>query len=138
MIHEIPPQLAEGFWPMVEPLLANALRFHPHLSLSGLRHVLVTSMAELVILVENDRIIGAAVMESVKYPSKSVGNIVALGTQTGVWKTHGEAFTEALEQWCKRRGLSTLHMLGRAGWSRFVTRHGWKTQPSLIAWKELT
>lgn len=138
MIQEVPPTLVETFWPLVEPLLMKALEFHPHLEARGLYALLRQNLAQLVILTDADRILGAAVMESVRYPDKAVGNIVAIGTETGVWKTHGVEFTEALEQWCKRRGLSTLHMLGRAGWSRFVEAQGWRTQPSLMAWKELT
>lgn len=137
-VREIPPSLADTFWPLVEPLLEKALQVHPHLDIDGLRDLVLTGMAELVVAVNEERIIGAVAMETQRYPTKMVGNIIALGTETGVWKAHGIAITQALEKWCKTRNLGTLHMLGRAGWSRFVVRHGWRTQPSLVAWKELT
>ncbi len=137
VIREIPPECVEAFWPLVAPFLARALRVHPHLDLDGLHELLSSEAAQLLVALEGDRLIGAVVMESVRYPRKSVGNVVALGTEVGAWKIHGIAITQALEQWCRARDLDTLHMLGRAGWSRFVTRHGWRTQPSLLAWKEL-
>lgn len=137
MIREIPQHLVETFWPLVKPFLCEALETHPHLEADGLRALLLTGMAELLVVLEEGRIIGSVVMEAQRYPTKMVGNIVALGMQKGVWKTHGDAVTDALEQWCRDRNLGTLNMLGRAGWSRFVTRRGWRTQPSLVAWKEL-
>lgn len=138
MIREIPLYCVETFWPLVKPFLSKALRVHPHLDTEGLHALLISGAAELIVVLDGARIIGAVAMEAVRYPSKSVGNVVALGTEVGAWKTHGIAITQALEQWCKARNLGTLHMLGRAGWSRFVTRHGWRTRPSLVAWKELT
>jgi len=138
MIRDIPTHLVETFWPLAEPFLSEALEVHPHLDPEGLRSLLLSGMAELLVLLEGDRIIGAVVMEAQRYPTKMVGNIVALGTENGAWRTHGEAVTDALEQWCRARNLGTLNMLGRAGWSKFVTRRGWHTQPSLVAWKELT
>lgn len=137
-VREVPPNLADTFWPLVESFLEKALRVHPHLKIGGLRELVMSGMAELVVAVNEERIIGAVAMEAQQYPNKAVGNVIALGTETGAWKEHGIAITQALEQWCKSRNLGTLHMLGRAGWSRFVTRHGWRTKPLLVAWKELT
>jgi hypothetical protein len=136
-IRDIPQHLVETFWPLVEPFLSEALEVHPHLEADGLRALLLSGMAELLVILEADCIIGAVVMETQRYPTKMVGNIVALGLDTGSWKTKGDAVTDALEQWCRSRNLGTLNMLGRAGWSKFVTRRGWRTQPSLLAWKEL-
>lgn len=136
MIREIPAFLVPEFWPLVETMFEKALEHHPHLDIDGLKQLLLTGKAELILVIE-DTILGGVVMESVKYPSEMVGNIVALAGNIGSLESHGERVEQYLEEWCLMRNLSTISMLGRAGWSTFLSRHGWQTQPSLVAWKEL-
>lgn len=151
MIRDIPTDLVETFWPLVKPLLARALEYHPHLTADGLQAVLMYGAGHLsVVLDGSDEIVGAFVMEpqpyptefvpdeGQEYPTKKVGNVLACATEVGAWKTHGDSIVQHMEQWCRERKFDSLHMLGRAGWSRFLTRRGWVTQPSLVAWKELT
>lgn len=150
MIRDIPVYCVETFWPLVKPLLERALTHHPHLSTEGLLAVLMYGAGHLSVVLEGSEIVGAFVMEpsqyptayvpdeGQEYPTKKVGNVLACATNVGSWKTHGDSIIAHMEQWCRERKLDSIHMLGRAGWSRFVTRHGWRTQPSLVAWKELT
>lgn len=136
MIREIPTHLVPEFWPLVDFMFAKALEHHPHLDIDGLLHILLAERAQLILVIE-DKIVGGIVMESVRYPSEMVGNIVALAGEVGSLAKYGESVTKYLEDWCLTRNLSTISMLGRAGWSTFLSRHGWQTQPSLVAWKEL-
>lgn len=136
-IREIPAHLTETFWPLVAVLLSRALRFHPHLSLEALERLIARGLAELIVVLEGPRIIGAVVMEVQQYPDKRVGNVVAVALEVGALKTHGMAVEKHLEQWCRERQLDNLAMYGAPGWVRFVQRHGWKTQRLLAAWKEL-
>lgn len=136
MIREIPAFLVPEFWPLVDTMFEKALEHHPHLDIDGLKHLLLTGRAELILVIEGT-IVAGIVMESVRYPSEMVGNIVAAAGDVGSLATHGERIEKYLEEWCLTRNLSTISMLGRAGWSTFLSRHGWQTQPSLVAWKEL-
>lgn len=136
MIREIPAHLVPEFWPLVDTMFEKALKHHPHLDINGLQHILLAGRADLILVIE-DTILGGIVMESVRYPSEMVGNIVAAAGDVGSLATHGERIEKYLEDWCLTRNLSTISMLGRAGWSAFLSRHGWQTQPSLVAWKEL-
>lgn len=137
MIREIPSQFVETFWPMAEPYFAKALEFHPHLGTAGLKDILVNGLADMFVVLDGPRIIGAAAIEAWAYPNKTVGNVIALGMERGSFKVHGKELISAGEQWCKARKLGSLHTLGRAGWSRILKRHGWQVQPSIVAWKEL-
>lgn len=137
MIRDVPTPLVEEFWPLVEPLLTRALQTHPHLNSDDLRALLQRGFGQLSVVLDKSRIVGATVMERHAYPSKMIGNVLACATEVGAWKAHGDEIENHVTRWCQDRDLRTLALLGRAGWGRFASRYGWRTQPLLNAWKDL-
>lgn len=136
-LYTVNAALIPDLWPGVEPLLKRALKFHPFMTTDGLLRLLLSGMAALIVAVEDERILCAAVMERTDYPETSVGNVIVLAGERGTYRHHMDEITDYLESWCRAHGCGTISMLGRPGWSKFVGRRGWSIHPYVSAWKAL-
>lgn len=135
-IHDVPVNLVPDVWEAAKPYLASALEYHPFLDSQGLLMILLAGRAQLMIGVD-EKLVGAAVMERVAYPTMTVGNVIAVGADPGFLVRYLEAAFEHGEKWCKTHGCDTMGLLGRRGWAKFVTRLGWTVQPGISAWRHL-
>jgi hypothetical protein len=80
---------------------------------------------------------GAAVIEIEEYPNMRTGTVIALGGSVGFYERALSLMTDQLEQWCRDRDCDSISMLGRPGWSKFVSQREWNVMPTVAAWKEL-
>lgn len=136
-IHDVPASLVPDLWDAIEPLLSPALKRHPLLIASDVLQILLAGKAQLI-LVMDEHIVGAAVMQAIPYPRGANGNVLALGGVKGFNRKYLAQVTDHLEKWAVRNGCTTLSMLGRPGWSRFAAQRGGKTLALIVAWKPLT
>jgi hypothetical protein len=137
-IHIVPRELVSELWPACAPLLDAALERNPFLAVEELQRILMERAGiELLVAVDGGRIIGAAVIELEQYPTRLTGNVIALGGSAGFYERALPAMTDRLEQWCVDRGCDSISMLGRPGWTKFVSRRGWQVSPTVAAWKQL-
>lgn len=136
-LHTVPGHLVPDLWPAAEPLLARALKFHPFLNTDGLLVLLQDGKAALIVATEDSQVLCAAVMEVVQYPGETVGNVLALAGEQGVYRDHMCAITHYLEEWSKQHHCQKIGMVGRPGWLRFVRREGWETRSCVLASKAL-
>lgn len=137
-IREVPTSLVPDLWPAAGPMLGRALKLHPFLTPKELLRVLLSGKGALILAIEGERIICAAVMEALEFENDTVGNIIALAGDQGVYRTHMDTITDHLESWCAKHACNKIAMTGRDGWRRFVERRGWSTQPRLAAWKDIS
>lgn len=137
-IHQVPTSMIADFWPECAPLLAAALDRHPFLGIDDLRGLLEAGNGtDLFVANVDGRILGAAAIEVVIYPSKRTGNVIALGGSRGFYELALPQMVDRLEKWCRDNLCSSISMLGRPGWAKFITQRGWHVLPSLAGWKEL-
>lgn len=136
-LYTVPVGLVEELWPQAGPMLARALEHHPYVDADDLLRILLAGHADLIVASEHGRIICAAVMEQVAYPGTMVGNVLALAGEFGIYRKHMDAITDYLEQWSRERGCSSIGMLGRPGWRKYVTRRGWTIRPCIAACRTL-
>lgn len=134
-IHAVPSRMVTDYWSAVEPMLRKAMRWHPFLDSAGLLYVLLTGFASLVVITEQERIIGAAVLERVTYPTCIVANILAIGG-SGLYQ-HGSELAEYFERWARSHGCNYLSATGRPGWERVTARFGSQRNRIVQVWKSL-
>lgn len=134
-LHTVPVALVPDLWPAVEKLLARAVKWHPFLSVDGLKAIILSGHADLIVAIQDEHIFCAAVMEAVQYPGTKVGNVLVLAGERGTYARHIDAITDYLETWCAAHGCANIGMTGRPGWLKFVTRRGWRTQRYVSAWR---
>lgn len=134
--YDVPALAVNELWPLAEPLLRDALKWHPYLSETGLLELLHTEKAQLVLFTAEDRVHVAMVMEIAQYPEHRVGNAIFLGGHKGVLR-----FTDAIvahaEKWSRARGCDMIGLEGRKGWQKVAARFGGSSRPLLAAWKAL-
>lgn len=136
-IYDVPTHVVPDVWEAAKSYLSSALDYHPFLDSSSLLVLLLSGRGQLMIGVDG-KIVGAAVMERVEYPSGAiVGNIIAMGADPGSSKNYLDQAFEHCEKWCKAHGCDTIGLLGRRGWAKLVTRKGWMVQPGISAWRHL-
>ncbi|TSP11436.1 hypothetical protein [Cupriavidus campinensis] len=70
----------DAIWPEVSPMLAAALECGDgELDLSQLRMMVANRQAMLILVMENDRIVGVGAVEFIQYPNYRVANFIATG-----------------------------------------------------------
>lgn len=134
--YDVPALAVSELWPLAEPLLRDALKWHPFLSEPGLLELLLNDRAQLVLFTSDDRVQAALVMEVAQYPEHRVGNAMFLGGHKGVMRFTDEIVTH-IEQWSRERGCDMIALEGRKGWKKVADRLGGASRPLLAAWKAL-
>lgn len=126
-------------WPQVAPILAPALRYHPFIDLRDLHFLLVTNFAQLITAESTaGELVAAVVIERVRYPSRLVANILAMGAKTGRGISLLETLTEYCEAWSRSRGCDTIALVGRLGWTRVLCRRAGDKHLTLAqCWRRL-
>lgn len=138
-LREVAAQAVPAIWPEVAPLLGPALRYHPFLDLHDLHVLLVTSYARLIVVREpGGDVMAAIVIERVRYPSRVVANILALGAQPGRGISLMPAIADYCEAWSRALGCDTIAVVGRLGWTRVLCkRAGDKSLRLAQCWRRL-
>ncbi len=134
--YDVPALAIDELWPMAEPLLRDALKWHPYLSEAGLLQLLSEDRAQLVLFTAEDRVQAALVMEVAQYPEHRVGNAMFLGGHKGVMRFIDEIVAH-IESWSRARGCDMIALEGRKGWKKVAQRLGGESRPLLAAWRAL-
>lgn len=135
-VYDVPPLAVPELWAYAEPLLRDALRWHPFLSEAGLLELLAADKAQLVLFTADDRVQVALVMEVAVYPELKVGNAIFLGGHKGVMRYMDEIVGH-IESWSRKRGCAMIGLEGRKGWKKVADRLGGESRPLLAAWRVL-
>lgn len=135
-LYTVPTQLVPELWPEASALLKRALKHHPFVDEESLLMILLAGRASLIVAVEDDRLISAAIMERFEYPKTIVGNVLALAGEKGTYE-HMDQIMDFLEKWCREKGCEKITELGRPGWSRLAKRRGYQFKAYAQAWKDL-
>lgn len=134
--YDVPALAVNELWPHAEPLLRDALKWHPYLTEVGLLQLLMSGRAQLVLFTADDRVQVALVMEIAQYPEHRVGNAIFLGGHKGVMRFVDQIVAH-IEQWSRQRGCDMIGLEGRKGWKKVADRLGGGSRPLLAAWKAL-
>lgn len=137
MIREIPIALIKPIWKAMEPHFAEALKPHPFLDSEGLLWLALNERAYLVAVLDDERVAGVIALDIQQYPKKRVGNVLALGGETGSMERFADEVETFLVEWCHANSLDSLGMLGRPGWGKTLARRGWQVQSIVCAWKDV-
>jgi hypothetical protein len=134
--YDVPALAVTELWPLAEPLLRDALKWHPYVSEAGLLELLVNDRAQLVLFTAEDRVQVALVMEVTQYPEHRVGNAIFLGGHKGVMR-YIDDIVGHIENWSRSRGCDMIALEGRKGWKKVADRLGGESRPLLSAWRAL-
>lgn len=135
-LYDVPAPLIPDLWPAASALLRRALKHHPFMDEESLLITLLEGRASLIVAVEGERMMGAAIMEIYQFPKVTVGSVLALAGERGTYK-HMDEIMDFLEKWCRGKGCEKITELGRPGWSRVARRRGYQWKPYAQAWKDL-
>lgn len=139
VLREVAAEAVPAIWPHVAPLLGPSLRYHPFIDVHDLHVLLVTSYAQLIVArASGGEVVAALVLERVRYPSRVVANILAMGAQPGRGISLVKAFSDYCEAWSRARGCDTIAVVGRLGWTRVLgQRAGVKSLRLAQCWRRL-
>lgn len=123
----------QALWLEIEPFINTALK-------AGTRdfttedvwdHLMKDEMRALVIIDDNDVIVGCVILELVDYPKLRACHIVALGGKNLKQWIHLLPFVEKV---AKAEGAQRMEFIGREGWQRVeaLTQQGYKKMGVLI------
>jgi hypothetical protein len=116
----ISPDMLPVFWPLVAPLLAQALEHADgRYALEDVRDALLARDMQLWIAVDprSLAIEAACVTEIVAYPrEKRCGVVFCAGRRTERWLRH----LDEIEDWARGQGCHALELQGRPGWERLL------------------
>lgn len=135
-LHEVPIYLAKEIWPGVRDLLARAMKYHAFMDADDVLTIILEGRATLIMVVEDERIIGAVVMEIITFPKLTVGWVMALAGEKGLYR-HMDQIMGWLESWSAKRGCTKISELGRPGWAKVAKRRGYEFHPYAQATKTL-
>lgn len=130
----VPIDLVADIWPAVTPLLQPAIDHLPVITLEDVLARIHAQHADLMVLVDDDRVTAALVIELYRHPSGNLANVWLMGGDRGFLKHHDE-MNDAVEAWSRARGCAKIMFTGRPGWGRFKASRGWQTAPALYAWR---
>ena len=135
--HAVPASMVLDLWPAVSGYLEKAMSYYPFMTAGDVQAQLLAGQAQLLVVVDGNRIPICAVMESRETPSCRVAWILALGGKVGSLAEHSDVLQEVIEGWSRAHGCSSIAAIGRRGWSRAWKQRGWVILPSVTATKEL-
>lgn len=123
-IYELDADTAHDVWDSLRGWLAEAMSYHPVMDVVDLYHVCMSGRAQVVVVIDEGRVRGAAVIEVVEFPSNRVSNVIALGGERGFLDRYLAPVVRHLTGWSQRRGCDTMMAHGRSGWARALKRFG--------------
>lgn len=117
----VPPGLIDSAWPRVVELLTPAFEYgNGELELEDVLERLKDNRMWLLTIIDDGRMVAAAVLELVQYPRKRSLRIVALGG-SGLENWMVE-LQRATNEMAKRVDASFVEIQGRPGWERALRK----------------
>lgn len=137
MIHSVPTRLVEDLWPAIEPHVKRACKFHPFMSSSDVKEVILWGAARLFVATKPGGIAGFAVMEVVQYPSRKVANVLAAGGEHGFLSVAVNDLLPVLQAWGREQDADAFAITGRPGWVRALRSKGFQNLSYVTLWADL-
>lgn len=120
-------------------MLERAMLRHPFLT--G-RDALVMALAGFlrpVAVLEDDRLVGMALLEVVEYPRHRICNVFALAGEHGFRRKYVDALEAFVEEYARGIGCSGVMIAsGRPGWKKLARNWRGSAVDSVLAYKEIT
>lgn len=133
----VKPSDVPSAWPYVEEHLCRAVeRCDGQVHISDIYSSLIKETQFLYVIfdVDNEKVIGAATTEVVRYPQKTAVSVVlAGGKMFDEWIEKG---IYIIEEFAKMIGADSVQIIGRRGWARKLTPHGYR-EASVVLSKTL-
>lgn len=115
------PQHVVALWPQVEPLLAEAFKHSAgEYSLDQLKAFLTSGQQQLLIVLDGDKIKGAATIATESFPNASIAFVTAVG---GRAIANPDNFQQ-LQEWCRSRGYTRIRGAAFESIARLWRRFG--------------
>lgn len=136
-IHDVPIEMAGEVWPLVAAMLERAVKHHPHMDIDDALQLVSGGFGQLVIALDDGKLVAATVMERVRYPKHVVANILLLAGERGTYGRRLDEITQHLFSWAKARGCDRIALIGLPGLTKVVRRHGGQSKRLIHAWRDL-
>lgn len=132
----VPTNEVPSVWPLVVDQIGEAANYHPFMTADDMLERILRGHAVLILVLDNG-LKGAAIMQVEVYGPRQVGMVLAMGGVRGFLSDYVERLREFCEDWSRAHGCDTIALTGRPGWSRFLRRWGGEQQQYLIGWGPL-
>lgn len=132
-VRPVPAEHVERFWPFAEPYIKRALdKTTREYSVEDFKNMCKTSVLQLWLITEKNRVVGAATIEVLVYPQKKICRVITnAGTNADEWT--GQVLLPTLEDWAKKQGCSTLDAYVRKGYVPKLVELGFKHKCSIVS-----
>lgn len=132
-VYELDGNTAHEVWPVLKEFLAPAMSYHAYMDGDDLYWLVMTGKGQVVAMIDDGEIKGAAVMQIVSYPQTTVGHVLALGGKPGFLRRYMETFIDHLIEWSRARGCHKIGFSGRTEWpAYFQGRYGVTKAPETV------
>jgi hypothetical protein len=113
----VPPSLVGDFWPLVAPLIAQAMRRGAMGTFADVEASVRDGSALLWLACRNEQILAAAVTQLTRSNDRKVCTVLALG---GSERPKWLPLREQLEAYARAEGCTAMRVCGRTGWARLL------------------
>jgi len=138
MIHQVPVSLVEDIWPAIHKFVEAACEYNPYVEAEDLKLLILNSRVTLFIADQDSHIVGFGAMELVKYPRRTVANILAAGGEpNGFLRAAITELLPVLKRWGLEQGADTVSITGRPGWLKALKAEGGKTASYAMWWQRI-
>jgi len=121
MIRYIDPNAIDSYWPIVSTYIESAI--DEELDLLDVYNKLMDETMALIVVSDNG-IQAACVIEFVDYPKINAMRVVALGGQN--MKKWLSQLIEFLDTWAVDQKVDRIEQMGRDGWLRVLNEYGYQ------------
>jgi hypothetical protein len=132
MIRYIEPKAIDSYWPMVGGYIDAAI--DEELELSDVYEKLMNETMALLVVSDNG-IQAACVVEFIDYPKINAMRVVALGGEN--MKKWLSQLVEFLDTWAVDQKIDRIEQCGRHGWMRVLNEYGYKSRYTFMT-KEIS
>lgn len=137
LIHRVPTQYLDGIWPSIESYVKRTCEYHPFMEAPDVLELLRHELASLFIAVDGNEVIGFGVLEVVKYPRRTVANILGAGGRSGFLAVAIDDLLPVMMEHGKTQGATVVALSGRPGWLRALRHIGGRSQRFITWWADI-
>jgi hypothetical protein len=137
VILKVPVHLIDGIWPSIESYVIRTCDYHPFMEAPDVLELLKNEMGVLFISVEGNDVVGFGVLEVVKYPRRTVANILGAGGSSGFLAVAIDDLLPVMIEHGKTQGATVVAYSGRPGWLRKLHRYGGESKRYITWWADI-
>lgn len=137
MIYQVPTKFLDGIWPSIEEHVSRACDYHPFMEAKDVLELLRNEMASLFISTDGKDVMGFGVLEVVKYPRRTVANILGAGGRSGFLAVAIHELLPAMIDYGKTQGATVVALSGRPGWLRALRQFNGSSKRFVTWWADI-